>query len=268
MADGTRDDTIGPRSVGLSRYRSLERLASPIEVDGGIGVVWPDHPHLMLAPDVLLAHDGRLVAVFVPTKSELRKPSDVARRLAISRLALPPNLRTALVGDAATVESLRRDFDLVLLDRSSTAEALREFVVSSDEPTNPIPLEIRDKVWSRYWNIVSGTVDDRTSNFGPDDEHAGRAGPAPWNVELLDGFLMLNLQDAPTQGAAHARLRRAVTYGFDRDFAIDNGVPYPVHALPVHNVAGSSILERNAFDMTKPRRAAAFAGWSFDRGTR
>ena len=57
----------------------------------------PDHPHLFAGPDLLIGGEGKLCGLFLAKKSEA---SDrLLARLIASRLAMPTNMRWAVVVD-------------------------------------------------------------------------------------------------------------------------------------------------------------------------
>jgi hypothetical protein len=72
--------------------RLAQRLLNEYEV-----VVHPDHPLLFDSPDLLVAAPNNLVAIFILRAKELEASEALFARLAVTRLALPPNLRCVLL---------------------------------------------------------------------------------------------------------------------------------------------------------------------------
>src|SRR5713101_2853298 len=83
-----------------SVYELRRRLEGTLrrELPGSyLTVSGPDHPLLLRAPDLLVAGEGKLSAVFIPTAHERRNPDALTARLILSRLALPRDTRPILI---------------------------------------------------------------------------------------------------------------------------------------------------------------------------
>src|SRR5687768_13608293 len=79
----------------------------------------PDHPYLFVAPNILLANAGSIVAVFLPNKKEFTDPDQLLVKLAIAKLALPRHLRcVALIdhnnADQEFLDSIYSHFNEIL----------------------------------------------------------------------------------------------------------------------------------------------------------
>lgn len=77
----------------------LRRIANAFPKGCSVAVA-PDLPHLIVAPDVLVGAEGRLLAAFLPRRYEITKPELLLSRLALSRLGLPDNLICVLIAAA------------------------------------------------------------------------------------------------------------------------------------------------------------------------
>src|ERR1043166_6458187 len=76
----------------------------------------PDHPHLLLGPDLLIGADGRLVAIFLANETS---QGSIRGRLIASRLALPSNTRMVLIApDHGALNVNARDFDEIFAARA------------------------------------------------------------------------------------------------------------------------------------------------------
>jgi hypothetical protein len=108
-------------SVYELRHR-LERTLRRELPSSYLIVSGPDHPLLLRAPDLLVAGEGKLSAVFIPTAHERRNPEDLRARLILSRLALPRDTRPILIVESeaeAVSNILGSDFTAVIEERQA-----------------------------------------------------------------------------------------------------------------------------------------------------
>jgi hypothetical protein len=253
----------------------------------------PDHPDLLVGPDLLAGRAGDLLAVFVPRPVEYARPERLLGRLALSRLALPDHLRSVAVYPAG---GAARGFDPSALAPHVQAvvgwsgsepigEALRP---RGDFPTYPIPDLVRRIVFERSAYLYSLTLTHHHraprpfpagGPGGAGLDGAGQAHGAPdagtrdaFSADLVEKLAAAGARvrlvgrvavvDATVSPARDLEtlLEPLVAVSTLAEFSLDAGVPY-LHE-PLAGLLVGRDLRASSADPTKPFRAAAFAGWA------
>ena len=253
-------------------------------------VVGPDHPLLLNGPDILIASEGILTAVFIPHAHELKKPDYLLVRLGLSRLAYPPHMRCVLVVDKIREEHLElnrlsRNFHESL--RTSEWKNLNKFVEDPNAGRNQvgiIPTDIRQKMFSRYVYALEETEKylstqsrkrNATRKLSRDKilMEGNRLAVRMWtsqedsllpnNVRVIENYLVSVCSFK--RGAVTSKLRPSINAAMQHSFGIDNGVPYARQNVLSMNVMVVDEAPHNKIDSLKPIRATSFAGWVLTR---
>ncbi|MEV6060363.1 hypothetical protein AB0L62_10175 [Nocardia asteroides] len=278
-------------------HRELVRRLLESMPDRDNAVAYPDHPFLVRGPD-LLANDGTgLLAYFVYSSSASRPatPSGRARTL-LSRLALPDDTTFVLV--IATKDLPLAVGDVELFDAwqfgVEHAGHHRRQLQFTGWPGKEIVRELRPFHTERFgsaWAVQAGTAEGYTNaNELPwptsrkFDGAAGEAGfpisvlgsedrlpPLPAGLAFDNGHLYARFTTLLSRGTLMRRMARIVTAAVNLDYR-----PSPQHLedavallrgrrahLPIHYGAGPKPVSSTAFDVLKPYRAAAFAGFQY-----
>lgn len=258
----------------------------------------PDLLYLVLPPDILVGGEGNLTAIFVPTKNELKRPSDLLARLAACRLALPTHLQCVLFMDDNSVsESATRRFEREFhyLQRGNDYSKLRRVLVGDfeNQRIRKVALTTRNRNFERaeflYWENqrcpieereIEGTIGKETRQQGRRRVHTsifeneGRFNNPTiknwlWNekpVKLRNAIEyeeMIVSEINVTKGFATNRLTRYWIFGIQSDYDLDDGVPYP-NPFALNNIKVLVFDQPLPLTFTRADklfRDAAFTGW-------
>lgn len=236
----------------------------------------PDHPYLAEGPELLVGASHQLTAVFAPKQTEiLAHPERLLARLALTRLALPADTRTALYAERGDVGRLHLHFDEVFSSREE--QHLVRFLASAAPRRPSFPMGLQRMAYARAHLFVRESrllyakhdarypVRERFAELAPK-----RVTSSLW-VENDEG---IKTRQVPLYATHHGiatfltdrelspnsvKLVRFSQLLVQQQFAIDNGILYPRQTDPSLVLASSPPLGKQ--DPGKPRRAAAFAGW-------
>ena len=238
----------------------------------------PDLPHLISSPDFLIGGHGRLYGIFCLKAEEVRQPSLLLSRLAISRLGLPDMVCT-LVTDGTDIspitESLWKDnFDFIAESGSirQTATQFRDF-----SPQRVIQQQTREATLFRY-NHAFAETKGRGSQVGVMSDPVAMledlrnkqgyhfTETRQWSGALNPRFSTLQIRQNVSVSAqkfeprvSPLRLLRRHSYrAMNHDYVLDDSVPYIEH-LNI-NIILVDRLPLYRLDPSKPARASAFAG--------
>lgn len=222
--------------------------------EAGPVIAGPDHPYLLMAPDLLAADGGGLVAVFIQHARESRVPSRLLARATLAALALPSH--TKLIAVARTSDVDGAAFDAVVTEETPGRIARSMGVIPrSRDRTPPETLQRARQRTRRAW--TSREPDALLPDAAP--------GERPYRAiaQSTDGRLLSD-GSRLSHAAAVERLRNLMAMSVPEEFAIDRGAVYVIiDELPVHQLhLDTRIWESRRFDPFKIQRSAAFAGWA------
>lgn len=264
-------------------------------------VAFPDHPHLLASPDILVGGRGRLAALFVIRQNT--SFGHLRARLIAARLALPSHTRLLAysVRQRAVPHDLENSFDEIVSPRRRN---LLVGAASAGGGANPRDADIREI--SRRHDLRFATILRlislrskrkprahrpialiRALRNGVRSELASLPNPAGGSdpkeltsdsvvqvlrraipsrrISILHGSVVTSLPGR-TRDYIRTRLHTIWQSGFVGAYALDNGVPYPKDLLPHVVLAERGVAA--AGDPLKPIRVAAFAGWALTTAER
>jgi hypothetical protein len=241
---------------------------------GADAVPFPDHPLLLRGPDILASIDGVLTAYFVFNRSMRQIVPDVV----LSRLALPVGTRFILAQDtsARISDNDWSFFDEVIAqsdgeDMETVAgSSLRQDSAQAIDSVRGFHHERFSDAWAtttRRWHRKRKTPGEPTSAYGMIQGQYGTR-----YMDFHRGQFIFE----PPQSADWRRIRpsfySAATAAIRTDYNLGRGMP-GLEEISRLTVSGNAHLalhrgwlptrtEGNAFDVYKPFRAAAFAGFA------
>lgn len=265
--------------------------------DGSDAVLDPDHPFLMLGPDILISSKHGLVGVFLMNVTETRHPEDVLVRMAISRLGYPDGFKAVLMippgsrhqNDSDFIESMRMHFNAIFdwQSRSNLRHQLRYGI--AEMPAFPSLGNLRNRAFSQaeiLYSVSLDGIDDsqqttsRSSKITWSNQfqaQAAQEGAAlSWKLPIESDkqrhfrsklyswhdFNTASVELHPST-VVQPRLTRIGRQFFETDNVLDRGVPY--RRRPALNVLFVDRLPCHRFDPHKWLRAAAFVGFTLVR---
>lgn len=266
---------LGPRRESLVNKSTLSQLLIRNLGSGYVVVAGPDHPDLLVGPDILIGGGGRLTALFCISKATRRRV--LQARVVAARLALPASARfiAFVEPDANPSENLARNgFDDVLgtfqtndLERlcampkpdSHQVHEIKSVqrrhaafysavlqIIELRSRHELIPTNSRELI--NRLNISDELPNSQESSSG-DRIRGARATVDQTTVAALSG----------PQSPTSSRLISVWSEALSGDFALDMGVPYFGRLQP--RVLLVESWPRHRYDPLKPVRAAAFSGW-------
>jgi hypothetical protein len=239
-------------------------------------VAYPDHPHLIRGPDVLARVDDRLVAYFIYADGGTKPGSRTGRALTLlSRLALPEGTAFVLV-DASTYRTLDNSdldlFDGVQHTASTRNELSTDWEALDDWPATLVrrlrPFHLRR--FADAWATRAYDAPERNQPGVPTSKlRSSKAGNFGGDLDQHDGRLYAPLDEVPDRRALSRRVSRLVTTAVEYDYSTSlDSLEVTVGALisrdaylPLHQATAPLRTTNRVFDVLKPYRAAAFAGF-------
>jgi hypothetical protein len=251
-------------------------LAATIQRSVGSGyyvVPKPDHPLLLVGPDLLIGGEGKLTAVFFIRKTY--KLRELKARIIACRLALPVRARViALCDPDITVPEnrLMQNFDEIISVHRSIA-ALVQYSTSDAEVIVDKKAMLEMK---RIQTILFSTAlqistlrrqhesaiqtSDRVLNelrAKRDIPESGERNAKSARTLNINGS---NVSTLPGGATMLRRLTQAWTSGMTERFSLDTGVPYAdTNSQPSILLAEDWPTIKH--DPEKPLRSSAFSGW-------
>jgi hypothetical protein len=239
----------------------------------------PDHPNMLLGPDVIIGGDGRLSAIFVLRGND--SLMHLRAKLISARLILPLNTRMVLYlsSDRSLSYDLEVSFDVIararqrrlLLptanqDQDERVRVTDLIAVRRDNNARAAAIlqivDLRGKeVRSarRLKSVTRSLQGARTSDMGQNriaSELVLRRRQAI--VAVVSGTVVTPIMD--TGQSFRSRASSVLYAGLVGTFTLDNGVPYPDSLRP--HIALVPKIPQSRVDPAKPSRACAFAGWA------
>mgnify|MGYP003674564102 CR=1 FL=1 len=247
-------------------------------------VVRPDHPLILGGPDILLARDGLLYALFVQHADEERTALNLLARLARSRLALPSHTYAILATDDLSdplpqnVTAIQSNFDAVL-----PIKELKRFV-SSGSRLDPAKIHelsiVHRRVFQRSAIIYQtayrlnkefphGTkplslLNEFSQNADADSyilrswspRRSGRQGSEFYRSDQT----IVSAHSFEGQSSGRRSLQQILNKAIQMEFTMDRGVPYP--SFSTANALLIDHAPSLRHDPLKLLRCAAFLGWT------
>ena len=247
----------------------------------------PDLPHLIDGPDLLLAREGKLCAVFIPRVAESKNPDILLFRLALSRLGLPDHVTSALVVNNENVAKKYLNQIAWHFDRAFSNDDFEELgsFVSDFQQSRPLPANVRKLTLARSLKLFDMSMKQhlvKTDGVAPQKlieelRHKGDFKPArvtSWSK--IDKSQRRKIFQVPFLLSSDHQLVAAASFKNKRspipklrtlsrlsmlvEYDLDYGVPQIIN--PTTNVLLVDEIPTGRFDPLKPLRAIAFAGWS------
>ena len=249
-------------------------------------VVKPDHPLLLVSPDILASKNGNLAAIFVLKADETQSPDKLLVRLALARLALPRHTRCILISDPLEPlldDGLGSHFHKVFY--TGNTKDLAAFIMDPlpNSRVKPIPIDIRRRTFQRFDALYAESeehasietenqesapipFEDELHNFPSIDIRSWTGQQSPFyhypTIRNSDSILLAQFELG--RGKALNKVRAYCNASCLLDYSFDGGIPYPREdsfwAAKILVVTNTPISRA---DPLKYIRAAAFAGWSF-----
>lgn len=269
----------------MARRDLIERVLAGLPAMSD-SVAYPDHPLLLRGPDILASIDSRLTAYFLLDRPVHRIPVRLLSDVVLSRLALPRETSFVLI--------LGPDAEI----RGSDADIFEEIAEISSNQLASFPVgRIPESRTSEAINSLRRPHNDR---FGKSWVPArrprdGRHGDSEMPTSILryeakmryrgsrymdfgNGKFTVASPEQYGQISSRDLLDRAIHAAVQADYWLDLGVPgvaevaqvmqRPDTYLAMHTSLLPLPTSVRQFDVLKPFRAAAFAGFSIKRGVR
>jgi hypothetical protein len=240
----------------------------------------PDHPLLIRGPDLIVAAESAIVAIFTPSAMERRSPAWLKSRLIMSRLAFPTRTRCILLierSDEHLAQSFVNDFaEIVSWSARATLLRLiesRNFIGHHRD----LPWDVSAEAQQRFSNAMTvmrlvarlaikpftAAFGESVHDFSPRSVQSGERPRARRPViirraDSLEGVALADISDGETDTATVANL---ITQQVDHVYSLDNGVPYPRDTTT--GLAVTNDWPMSYRDPEKLIHAAAFSGWAF-----
>ncbi len=260
----------------MTNARQLENNLQRSLGSGYVVVAQPDHPLLLVGPDILIGGEGHTTAVFLAGPTA--RPKMLRAKLIASRLALPTNTRTVLVGSDQVVDhpDSRGNFDEILGGRAP--ERFLERYIRGDAVTKVDGVQLleikrrQQKIFSKafleakmrqYVDLDSGVSKElirvlKESALGIGEQPlsiGNRYSPRKHGV-YFQGSWVLSLS-ARKENARN--LKHLWASNLAEDFVLDTGIPFSsLNSLSVMLADG---WPRYPGDPQKLLRAYAFSGY-------
>jgi hypothetical protein len=263
------------------RRKTLTQLLRRGLSDKFLVVGSPDHPLLIRGPDILVATNQTITAIFLPLATERHSHGLLKSRLTLSRLALPAHARCILVfgpNDQGIAKYLMNDF-------ADTVEwSARADIVAIASSRNfagrhrDVPPEVIGDAQTRFANAMTimrlgARLAAKPFSAAFDERIVADGYPTPLAIRRasrrpiidretfsmgLEGVAFAELSDFDLDTSA---VRDLIYDQTEHVYSLDNGVPYPrSEPSGIAVVRDWPIRTR---DSEKLILAAAFGGWAF-----
>jgi hypothetical protein len=265
----------------------MERVLAGLPASSD-SVADPDHPFLLHGPDVLASINGRLTAYFILDEQVSRLPMRLLSNVVLARLALPLGTSFVLIlGEAAEIrESDSQIFEEVV---AASANKLAKYPAGRmRESRGGEAVEVlrtpHNERFGMAWSLTSErrgrkrrerrrVISDRPTSIGRLDVKAPRIS-APY-LNFHNGSFILTQPAPEIKASARELLERASYRAVQADYWLDLGAPGVGEVAQVMRSRNSYLalhqskiplpVEVRRFDVLKPFRAAAFAGFAVGR---
>jgi len=243
-------------------------------------VAYPDHPLLLKGPDVIAAIDGRLTVFFIVSNPRDR-PSHAGRRASIvlTRFALPVEATFVLVVSENSPDLLPDDLALFDLVHEGTSYPTRWPATPSQvAETASVLSELRGYHLDRFSAAWTGRGSPRRQQrqtevtVGHDRRPKGRM---PVGLDWDNGILHASLPDDAPREIAMKKAATFASAAVENDYEPETSLETTLRALsagerylPVHQVGGRLAGRDRSYDLNKPLRAMAFAGFRIPQEAR
>lgn len=235
-------------------------------------VSFPDHPLLLRGPDVLASIDGALMAYFVLSRSMHQMISDVV----LTRLALPAETRFILVSDVplSPDDEVISFFEEVVLTGMGQREAQVSNVARADGTQLLESLRVlHHERFADAWATTTGRWHRRRKTPGePSSLFSSGIG---WNrryMDFHDGEFIFSPPPQASWRSITPSLHYATISAVRADYNLGSGITGLAELsrlaeagtthLALHRGRLPSRAPVDTFDVLKPFRAAAFAGFA------
>jgi len=123
----------------------------------------PDHPFLLMQPDVIVGGLGLLTALFIPSASELTSPQKLLARLTLSRLALPAHTKCLLIIDPEKPVGKINDEAPRHFHETLEVYRLRNLISFIKDPETSkrikmVPPDIRKEAFEKYTVVMKESI--------------------------------------------------------------------------------------------------------------
>ena len=263
----------------MPRRELIERILERLPASGD-SVAYPDHPLLLRGPDILASINGRLAAYFVLDEHVQRLPTELLSNVVLSRLALPVETSFVLIlGRRATIRSA--DSEIFEEVAPVPVNELAKFPAGRmrESPGGALMESLRGPHNERFgsaWASTSQSVQTRqvgvdrpTSLWGFDYKVPQIRTPF---LSLQEGRFILTSPDPGSGISTRDLLGRASNAAVKADYWLHLGVPGVEEVARIARSSGVYLAmhesriplpeEARKFDVLKPFRAAAFAGFA------
>ena len=244
---------------------------------GFIKVVSPDHPFTFDGPDILLSDTAGLIAVFKIRPNEEKNQIKLISRLTNSLIAYPAETQMLLLLDSKTEDSYSR-FEKSFFSKLIEEKDLRKSrAILRDKKPSFILKEIK-QIQRRLFNTQSQIQRDnvdyiRKTKFERKeiteikelknkatyyDKYSQKEVVVKANIyEYENSFY--GSKKLSNSSSDIVELRPYYEFSINKEFSVDNGVPYFKHIS--RKALNLNEVPRIRFDPIKPIRVASLFGW-------
>lgn len=248
-------------------------IAKSMQINGFSVATYPDLPLLLDGPDILAAKDGHLVALFILQSHQTGAVQRLLFRFTLTRLTLPNYAKCVLAVpkdiDSPAIRELENHFHAII-----GLGSMRNFLAAVNDKhvgqhIHPIPEFLRiihgrragflDHVSRHSSPFLAKEMRAGWTNIVPELLHGWQKSPTSRQL-FFEGGLSVAISRRTRRVSVMSTLAPFLRQTFERDYILDNGVPY-FDRLGVHVLLANEITAP-LHDPRKPHRAAAFAGWT------
>jgi len=248
----------------------------------------PDHPFLILRPNILIGRSGQLLAVFIPYKNEETSPERLLVRLALSKLALPSNLMTVLISKSWGREvdnQFERNFDAVIHENDKNISgSLMKMMLMDKKNNDDIEYILKKNQKKTFLRMdlfikysVRNTREHKKTTIIPNifeeiKSESQKVYIPSWinskKIKLSSNLLnyhgaIITSADFERRNNLYNTLANLIFLSTKMLYQLDNGIPYQHQNIINPNIVFVDKIPLGHFDPLKPVRAAAFGGWIY-----
>ena len=263
----------------VSRRDLIERVLAGLPASSD-SVAYPDHPLLIRGPDILASINSRLTAYFILDQRVRRLPPRLLSNVVLSRLALPRQTNCVLIlGDGASI-------------RDNDSEVFEEVAEISAKQVGGIPVGRMRESWGaevmeslrkphneRFGRAWASTAQRRDARHGVSDRptsirefETNLPRTRSRFMDFDNGRFILSPPSPDSGIRTRDLLDRATHIAVQTDYWLDLGVVGIGEVaqvmrsqdtyLALHESRLPLPTEVHKFDVLKPFRAVAFAGFA------